>query len=283
MVNDSKFRCLQIQHYILFGIHLILGILSVLLPLLINKINARQPVFYDTPKWIDCINYKHEQYVNIDKNSLFNLNEIRQFCLDIKSPGAMYITSPKYVPLEAQWFIFTIFIWTAIFHLFYATIYAKRYRKLLDEDKCLRIRWFEYAFSAGIMIAIIAHLSGIQNITILYLLFKLYYVLIFSTYYNSKLPKSWFFFVGVIQLWLWIFILTQMLIHHDAKNIPWFVFFIYFGELILFNSFAVIFIIEKRKSFSVITIETLYNVLSLLSKGFLMIVLSVTLFLVSSR
>ena len=276
----------MLQHYVLAIVHTLLGIISVLLPVWIDRVNPRLPTCFDVPKWIDCVNFVHEKYYSMNtKQRLIDNAVIRKFCAETESPGTMFITETKYVPLETQWFVFTFFVWTGLFHLFYATLYSKRYRELLDEDRCLRIRWFEYGFSAGIMIGLIAYLSGIQNAIVLLMLFKLFYVLIGSGYYSPKLPASWYYLAGYFQLFTWIYILLNLILPHaeQVDNIPWFVFFVYGAEFVLFNLFAVIFVLERKKTFGVFALETMYNLLSFVSKGLLMVVLMSSIFVVSAR
>ena len=286
MISDQRFKNLLIQHYILAIAHTSLGIGSVVLPILVERINPRLPTCVDEPKWIDCVNLAHEKYYqSSQKQSLIDNNLIRQFCKETESPGAMFINFPKYSRVDTQWFVFTFFVWTGLFHLFYATLYSQRYRELLDEDRCLRIRWLEYGFSAGIMIALIAFLSGIQNALVLLMMFKLFYVLIATAYYGDELPASWYFMSGYFQLWTWIFILLHLILPHadQIDNVPWFVFFVYGSEFILFNSFALIYLFERRKMFDAFALETMYNALSFVSKGLLMVVLTSSIFLVSTR
>ena len=290
MISDGSFTRLKLQHYFLALAHVSLGVLSVVIPIIADRVSAKLAGFVDVPQWIDCVNFIHEKYTNATKNDneeekMINDVVIRRFCHDVDSPGTMFITTAKYFPMHTEWFVFTFFVWTGLAHFCYASIYANRYRDLLDEGECLRIRWFEYAFSAGIMIGVIAYLSGIQNISVLIMLFKIFYILICTGYYSPRLPASWFYLVGYFQLLIWIYIGLQLTIPHKdmIENIPWFVFFVYGAEFVLFNSFAAIFIFERRKTFNVIVLETMYNVLSFVSKGLLMAVLTSSIYVVSVR
>ena len=283
MISDGRFKSLRIQHLILGFIHISLGILAVLLPLSEN-INAKVAVYAGIPSWIDCVDYNHEKFQPY-KYDVVERDKVREFCVDIETSGVMFLTNIKYILLDSQWFVFAFFVWTGLAHIFYTTLYANSYKKLLDDDKCLRIRWLEYGVSAGIMIGIIAYLSGIQNMTILALLFKLFYVLISSGYYSNRLPNLAYILVGLLQLWLWIYIGLELILPHSSnlENIPWFVYLIYFGEFFLFNSFAVVFFLERRQAYEPFILETIYNVLSLCSKGFLIVLLASTIYFVSSR
>ena len=282
IMDDYRFKILRIQHLVLGTVHILLGIASAVLPL-IDSVNTKLPVYVGIPTWIDCIDYAHEQFYTLQR--VDDIHHMKDYCDKVESPGVMFMTFITYVLLRVEWFVFAFFVWTGLAHLFYATIYVGKYRELLDEDECLRIRWLEYGVSAGIMIGIIAYLSGIQNVVILGLLFKLFYILIGSAFFGDRLPNACFIMVGIFQLWLWVYILLELILPHseNISSIPWFVYVIYFTEFVLFNSFAIIFVLERARVVDVFYLETSYNILSFVSKAVFMVLLYSTVFAVASR
>lgn len=84
------------------------------------------------------------------------------------------------VPLG--WFIIVYFVWTALFHLFYVTIYWKVYVFKITSGQRLRIRWLEYATSSTIMFFIFVYLFGHTNISSVCLLSLIVYFVVLTPF-----------------------------------------------------------------------------------------------------
>ncbi len=115
-------------------------------------------------------------------------------------------------------------------------------------------RWYEYAFSASLMIVLIAMLSGIFDIVALIGLFSLTAVmnlfgLMMELHNQTTTRTSWtayYFgcFAGIVP---WICIGIYFLGSADTGEMPTFVYFIMGSLFVLFFSFAVNMILQYKK------------------------------------
>lgn len=277
MVSDLDYRRIQIQHFLLVGIYLSLAILSATLPLS-ERFQTKQPVHFESPKWIDCVNFCHESTSHL--NSM-DLKSMRQFCADINLKNINFFIEVKYMIFDFRCFFFTIFLWTAFMKLFYVTIYSAKYRDLLSENQCLNLRWLEYVISFGITMSMVAYITGIQNIIILCILFKLCYALCSILYFNQKLPFIGCLLIITIFVWLWIYMTLTLLLSHSfyLYMIPWYIYLIHISQLCFFVTTVTIFVLERFEVYSAVSLETLYNLSSLIGQMSLMFILFFSFFL----
>lgn len=141
-------------------------------------------------------------------------------------------------------------------------------------------RWIEYSVSAGVMLWLVASLSGVVEIRSLVSIAILNAALQYIGYLieKSKLEKNSaqakkYFQIGLAihtAIWTQIFISFYTLLSYSDKKIPPMVYSIIIVMFSLFSSFGVwagLWAYDKIKSYSVL--ETGYIMLSLVSKSIL--------------
>lgn len=138
-------------------------------------------------------------------------------------------------------------------------------------------RWYEYAFSASLMIVLIAMLSGVYDIVALIGLFTLTGVMnlfgLLMELHNQTTEKTnWsaFYFgcVAGIVPWIGIFIYFQG--SANSGEMPTFVYFIMGSMFILFNMFAINMVLQYKKVGrwkDYLFGEAMYILLSLVAKS----------------
>lgn len=139
------------------------------------------------------------------------------------------------------------------------------------------LRYIEYSITASIMIVVIAILTGVVDFYTLLSIFFLSVSTMMFGYIEEKMVSIrdypfWLrpFFLGFgpyVAAW-------AILITHFARlsTVPWFVYVIFFGEIVLFSSFAVVqyvYVVKPGEIKDQKTANGLYNVLSLTSKSLL--------------
>jgi len=138
-------------------------------------------------------------------------------------------------------------------------------------------RWYEYAFSASLMIVLIAMLSGVYDIVALIGLFTLTGVmnlfgLLMELHNQTTQKTNWsaFYFgcVAGIVPWIGIFIYFQG--SANSGEMPTFVYFIMASMFILFNMFAINMVLQYKKVGrwkDYLFGEAMYILLSLVAKS----------------
>lgn len=152
------------------------------------------------------------------------------------------------------------------------------YKKVL-EDEVNPLRWGEFSVSAGVMLWIIASLSGIVEIRTLVALSMLNAALQYVGYLIEKAKASgseniksllWLGFALHVTIWTQIFISFYTVLNESEEKPPSIVYSIIIIMFVLFTSFGVLsslWVYDKVKSFA--KLEMGYIVLSLISKTFL--------------
>lgn len=266
-MND--YNKLVIQHAIYGSLHTVFGLVSIVLGSIeVDGINTIFPISWEEKFWVDCKSYAHERMVFEYSPEL--KWKIKIYCSSTQSKGIMFISDIVFTDLNFQWFVVAYFLITGLAHFFYISIYSNSYKKLIEENLCLRLRWIEYALSAGIMIGLIAFFIGIQNGAELLFLFNLQYIIISSGFYK-RLPIPFVCTLVVSHLLLWMYLFLQFFFYNSSNlsEVPWFVYMIIIGEFVLYNLFFIMYTIERNMSaldISVYTIESGYNILSFVSK-----------------
>lgn len=138
-------------------------------------------------------------------------------------------------------------------------------------------RWYEYAFSASLMIVLIAMLSGVYDIAALIGLFALTGVMnlfgLMMELHNQTTEKTnwsaFYFgcFAGIVP-WIAIFIYFQG--SANSGEMPTFVYFIMGSMFILFNMFAINMVLQYKKVGrwkDYLYGEAMYILLSLVAKS----------------
>jgi hypothetical protein len=190
--------------------------------------------------------------------------------------------SEKIADVNLAWFIVIFFLICSFAHLFISTIYRKTYEKnlLLGINK---VRWFEYALSASVMMIAIGFLSGIYDLASLVMIFTLDAVMnllgLAMEEHNSKntnTKTNWLTFIigsfaGVVP-WLVFVIYILAARQYGGGNIPTFVYWIYGSIFLFFNSFAVNMVLQYKKVGpwkDYLFGERVYIILSLVAKSLL--------------
>jgi small-conductance mechanosensitive channel len=184
--------------------------------------------------------------------------------------------------LNLAYLVATFFFLSALAHTLMAVWYRPRYEADLQQGKN-RLRWYEYALSASVMLVGIAILSGIYDAGTLLLIFGLIAVmnlcgLIMETH-NSLTKRgavNWLsYFVGCIAgIVPWIIIAGAIIAAniYGSGGIPGFVYGIYVSMFILFTSFAVVMYLQYKKHgkwADYYYSERSYMILSLVAKSLL--------------
>jgi len=176
------------------------------------------------------------------------------------------------------------FFISAFAHLSIATYYNRAYNANLLKG-INKARWWEYAFSASIMLIAIAMLVGVYDLGELILVFGLGMVMNFmglmmEVHNQGVLARgekpNWLSFkigslAGVIP-WLVIALSFWAGAHFDGSRPPAFVYWIYVSIFIFFNCFAVNMILQYKKVgkwSDYLYGERAYIILSLVAKSLL--------------
>lgn len=182
--------------------------------------------------------------------------------------------------VNIAWFVALFFFMSTFAHLFVSTVYREKY----EEDLRVginRVRWFEYAFSASVMMLAISFLSGIYDLSSLVMIFTLDALmnllgLAMEVHNVGNSKVNWLTYIlgciaGIVP-WVVFGIYVYGAREFGGGNIPDFVYWIYVSIFIFFNSFAINMILQYRKVGSwkdYLYGEKVYIVLSLVAKTLL--------------
>jgi len=201
------------------------------------------------------------------------------------------VVTRKLLPSSTQigeanlaWFIVIFFLICGFAHLIIATVYQKGYEKnlLLGINK---VRWFEYALSASVMMVAISFLSGIYDLSSLIMIFSLDAVMnllgLVMEQQNSAVLKAggkvnWLsYIIGCIAgfvPWLVFAVYVYAAGQYGGGNVPTFVYWIYVSIFLFFNSFAINMVLQYKKVGpwkDYLYGERVYIILSLVAKSLL--------------
>jgi hypothetical protein len=157
------------------------------------------------------------------------------------------------VPLA--WFVVAFFFMSAIAHLTIATVWKKGYEA--DVQKGMnRARWIEYAFSASTMMAAIALLVGIYELSALLMIFALVAFmnlmgLVMEVHNQTTKKTNWLSFIigcfaGIIP-WIVVGLYFWAAAAYGSGEIPTFVYWIYVSIFLFFNCFAINMFLQYKK------------------------------------
>ncbi len=192
----------------------------------------------------------------------------------------LFPATEQIAEVNLAWFIVIFFLICSFAHLFIATVYRKSYEKNLALG-INKVRWYEYALSASVMMIAISFLSGIYDLSSLVMIFTLDALMnllgLVMEIVNSKATKvSWLSYIlgcvaGAVP-WLVFGIYVFSAREFGGGNIPDFVYWIYVSIFIFFNSFAVNMILQYKKVGpwkDYLYGERVYIILSLVAKSLL--------------
>jgi len=189
--------------------------------------------------------------------------------------------------LPMTWLVAIFFFLSAFFHFGNANIWWKNYIYYLEREQS-PYRWIEYTFSASTMILIVAYGSGIRIETELFMVYILIATTMFFGHLTETINKKsttgdfWVLplrqrltphFMGYVpQISAWAVIVYTFSM--NSEGAPPFVTVIVWTELVLFFSFGFVQLaVCIRKPSKYVQGEIAYQVLSLVSKGFLGVIL----------
>ena len=182
--------------------------------------------------------------------------------------------------VNLAWFVVGFFLLSSLAHLFIGTIYRKKYESnlLLGINK---VRWFEYALSASVMMVAIRLLSGIYDLSSLIMIFTLDALmnllgLAMEVENQGKSKLNWLTYIlgciaGIVP-WIVYGIYVYAASEFGGGNIPDFVYWIYVSIFLFFNSFAVNMVLQYKKIGpwkDYLFGERVYIILSLVAKSLL--------------
>ncbi len=184
--------------------------------------------------------------------------------------------------LNLAYLVVAFFLLSSLAHLFISTIYRKKYEENLKLG-INKVRWYEYAFSASIMMIAISLLSGIYDLSSLIMIFTLDAIMNLlglamekiNTGSNKK-NVDWFTYIlgciaGIVP-WIVFGIYVYGASKYGGGNIPTFVYWIYGSIFVFFNSFAVNMVLQYKKIGpwkDYLFGEKVYIILSLVAKSLL--------------
>ncbi len=182
--------------------------------------------------------------------------------------------------VNLAWFVAIFFFLSSFAHLFIATVYRKKYEENLAKGMN-KVRWFEYALSASVMMIAISLLSGIYDLSSLVMIFTLDALmnllgLAMEVHNNGQQKVNWLTYIlgciaGVVP-WVVFGIYVYAASVYGEGNIPDFVYWIYVSIFLFFNSFAVNMVLQYKKVGpwkDYLFGEKVYIVLSLVAKSLL--------------
>ncbi len=182
--------------------------------------------------------------------------------------------------VNIAWFVAIFFFMSACAHLFISTVYRKRYEENLKKG-INKVRWFEYALSASVMMIAISFLTGIYDLSSLVMIFFLDAImnltgLAMEIHNQGEKKIKWLDFIlgciaGIIP-WVVFGIYVFSAKEFGGGNIPTFVYWIYVSIFIFFNSFAINMFLQYKKIGpwkNYLYGETAYIILSLVAKTLL--------------
>jgi hypothetical protein len=182
--------------------------------------------------------------------------------------------------VNIAWFVAIFFFMSSFAHFFISTVYRKKYEKnlLLGINK---VRWFEYALSASVMMLAISFLTGIYDLSSLVMIFSLDALmnllgLAMEVYNSQKKEVNWLTYIlgciaGIVP-WIVFGIYVYGATEFGGGNIPDFVYWIYVSIFLFFNSFAINMILQYKKVGpwkDYLYGEKVYIILSLVAKSLL--------------
>jgi hypothetical protein len=167
---------------------------------------------------------------------------------------------------------------SAIAHIVVATIYRKKYESDLKKG-INKARWIEYAVSASTMMVAIAMLSGIYELSNLFMIFVLVAIMnlmgLAMELWNQLTKKTnWYTFVvgciSGIAPWIVFAIYVWGASAFGANGVPGFVYGIYASIFVFFNCFAINMYLQYKKIGpwkDYLFGERVYMILSLVAKS----------------
>jgi len=182
--------------------------------------------------------------------------------------------------VNIAWFVAIFFFMSSFAHFFISTVYRKKYEKnlLLGINK---VRWFEYALSASVMMVAISFLTGIYDLSSLVMIFTLDALmnllgLAMEVHNSQKKEVNWLTYIlgciaGIVP-WIVFGIYVYGATEFGGGNIPDFVYWIYVSIFLFFNSFAINMILQYKKVGpwkDYLYGEKVYIILSLVAKSLL--------------
>lgn len=163
--------------------------------------------------------------------------------------------SEQLFTINLAWLVALFFFLSSIAHLFIATVYREKYESDLMKG-INKVRWFEYALSASVMMVAISLLSGIYDLSSLIMIFFLDAImnltgLAMEVHNQGEKKIKWLDFVigciaGIIP-WIVFGIYVYGARQFGGGNIPTFVYWIYVSIFIFFNSFAINMFLQYKK------------------------------------
>lgn len=225
---------LRIQGFVLGLVHTAAGIAALVMSImaLFDVLNTIFPLHYSKSMWIDCKTGRHEQ-INVKEYN--QRMRIRDFCNVTESDKVMFYTENVWFDMQMGWLVFVYFTWTGLFHLMYVTAYWYKYSEIISAgEERFRLRWFEYAVSAAIMIFLIAYFLGFQNVYILlFISISTFFIVILP--FVKDIPKMIYIHaaIGYTLIWGYLFATFFAENAHHLDMIPAFVYAILIGEFLL--------------------------------------------------
>jgi len=182
--------------------------------------------------------------------------------------------------VNLAWFVVIFFLMSSVAHLYIATVYREKYEANLKLG-INKVRWFEYALSASVMMIAISLLSGIYDLSSLIMIFSLDAIMNLLGLAMEKVNQGekkldWFTYIlgciaGIVP-WIVFGIYVYGSSKYGGGNIPTFVYWIYISIFLFFNSFAINMVLQYKKVGpwkDYLYGEKTYIILSLVAKSLL--------------
>jgi hypothetical protein len=190
-------------------------------------------------------------------SSNFSLPVITRFLEFNERTSSLEQSQETIINLQFAPLIAGFFFLSATMHLFVATRLNKWYVKNLKQS-INPARWYEYSFSASIMMVAIAMLAGVYDLSGLIMIFMLTAImnlmgLMMEVHNQTTKHTDWLSFnIGVIAgivPWAMIalYFIGSTVSGGGASTIPTFVYWIYGSLFLFFNCFAINMFLQYKK------------------------------------
>ena len=251
MDQEEKYNLsLRIFGFILGLIHSACGLVILFFEWFMTDFSSRYQVYDNEMLWVDCKNVSNiPDYGN--RTRFMATYYCHEYIIGTKTKS-MFYANKVYYEVDFAYIIAFIFLWTGAWHFVY--ISPPYMWKIMTKNFSLnintRLRWVEYGPSAGLMMFLIAYFIGIEDVNTLSLVTLMMCLAITSTAwavstYCIILP---IIINIVIMVFFWVrFGLLFEPTGAKFEDMPWFVTAILIGEFIMFQSFIVVYYMEKSK------------------------------------
>ena len=227
------------------------------------------PVLWESTYIVDCKNFSHEAMAWCN-NKTELVKNVREYCT-YNLLVSFYVIN-QYVMVKMGWFLALIFLVAALGQIYFCTLYWKNYIQIVNADERMIARWVQIAISESMLFIVIMFFCGITNVVSLVFIWKIMFTiaLIPSLCRNVKMLLCGLF----SHFTLWVYIIINVAIYNTPDVIPYAIYILIVSECFLFHCYPSVYYLNGIEQLSTNTSESIYNVLSILSKVILCVTIA---------